>query len=73
MPTHGTCWQAASRCRRRIELRNAFRESAEKATDTTSALQPLRKLYRDRLLVLAGMDLASTVENEPVLPFVNGR
>jgi glutamate-ammonia-ligase adenylyltransferase len=52
------------------ELRDAFRESAEKATDTTSALQPLRKLYRDRLLVLAGMDLASTVENEPVLPFV---
>ena len=36
------------------ELRDAFRESAEKATDTTSALQPLRKLYRDRLLVLAG-------------------
>jgi glutamate-ammonia-ligase adenylyltransferase len=31
---------------------------------------PLRKLYRDRLLVLAGLDLASTVENEPVLPFV---
>jgi glutamate-ammonia-ligase adenylyltransferase len=52
------------------ELRDAFRETAEKATDTTSALQPLRKLYRDRLLVLAGMDLASTVENEPVLPFV---
>ncbi len=52
------------------ELRDAFRESAEKTTDTTSALQPLRKLYRDRLLVLAGMDLASTVENEPVLSFV---
>jgi len=52
------------------ELRSAFHESAEKATDTTSALQPLRKLYRDRLLVLAGLDLASTVENEPVLPFV---
>lgn len=51
------------------ELRDAFREAAEKATDTTSALQPLRKLYRDRLLVLAGLDLASTVENEPVLPF----
>ena len=52
------------------ELRKTFREQAEKATDTTAALQPLRKLYRDRLLVLAGMDLASTVENEPVLPFV---
>ncbi len=52
------------------ELRDELRESAEKATDTTSALQPLRKLYRDRLLVLASLDLASTVENEPVLPFV---
>jgi glutamate-ammonia-ligase adenylyltransferase len=29
----------------------------------------LRKLYRDRLLVLAALDLASTVENEPVLAF----
>ena len=29
----------------------------------------LRTLYRDRLLVLAGLDLASVVENEPVLPF----
>jgi len=52
------------------ELRDALRESAEKTTDTTSAVRPLRKLYRDRLLVLAGLDLASTVENEPVLPFV---
>ncbi|MGV0797960.1 bifunctional [glutamine synthetase] adenylyltransferase/[glutamine synthetase]-adenylyl-L-tyrosine phosphorylase, partial [Mycolicibacterium elephantis] len=34
-----------------------------------AALQPLRTLYRDRLMVLAGLDLASTVENEPVLPF----
>ena len=32
-------------------------------------MQPLRKLYRDRLMVLAALDLASTVENEPVLPF----
>ena len=39
------------------------------STDTRSAVQPLRKLYRDRLLVLAALDLASTVENEPVLPF----
>ena len=52
------------------ELRNSFREEAEKATDTAAALQPLRVLYRDRLLVLAGLDIASTVENEPVLPFV---
>jgi [glutamine synthetase] adenylyltransferase / [glutamine synthetase]-adenylyl-L-tyrosine phosphorylase len=52
------------------ELHAAFRELAEKATDTAAAVTPLRKLYRDRLLVLAGLDLASTVENEPVLPFV---
>jgi glutamate-ammonia-ligase adenylyltransferase len=51
------------------DLRAAFHESAEKATDPTAALLPLRKLYRDRLLVLAGLDLASTVENEPVMPF----
>ena len=54
------------------ELRDAFTEVAEKAEmsrDARSVLQPLRKLYRDRLLVLAALDLASTVENEPVLPF----
>ncbi len=51
------------------ELRDAFSEVAEKATDATAALHPLRKLYRDRVLVLAALDLASTVENEPVVPF----
>ncbi|MEV5649427.1 bifunctional [glutamine synthetase] adenylyltransferase/[glutamine synthetase]-adenylyl-L-tyrosine phosphorylase [Nocardia sp. NPDC052254] len=29
----------------------------------------LRKRYRDQLMVLAGHDLAATVENEPVLPY----
>ena len=29
----------------------------------------LRVLYRDRLLVLTGLDVAPTVENEPVVPF----
>lgn len=51
------------------QLRRQFGSLAEKLTDTTAALQPLRTLYRDRLMVLAGLDLASTVENEPVLPF----
>ncbi|MFI5511689.1 bifunctional [glutamine synthetase] adenylyltransferase/[glutamine synthetase]-adenylyl-L-tyrosine phosphorylase [Mycobacterium sp. NPDC051804] len=51
------------------ELRATFCDRAETTTDATDALQPLRNLYRDRLLVLAGLDLASTVENEPVLPF----
>ena len=35
----------------------------------SDALPPLRTLYRDQLLILAGLDLASTVENEPVPPF----
>jgi glutamate-ammonia-ligase adenylyltransferase len=51
------------------ELRAMFAKEAEKASDTTAALRPLRALHRDRLLVLAGLDLAPTVENEPVLPF----
>ncbi len=54
------------------ELRDAFTEIAETAeisTDTRPAVQPLREFYRDRLMVLAALDLASTVENEPVLPF----
>jgi glutamate-ammonia-ligase adenylyltransferase len=51
------------------ELGAIFRDAAEKVTDATDALQPMQSLYRDRLLVLAGLDLAPTVENEPVLPF----
>ena len=51
------------------ELRNIFNEVAEKASDAKAALQPLRTLHRNRLLVLAALDLAPTVENEPVLPF----
>ncbi|MGO4446024.1 bifunctional [glutamine synthetase] adenylyltransferase/[glutamine synthetase]-adenylyl-L-tyrosine phosphorylase [Mycobacterium sp. 2YAF39] len=51
------------------DLRAQFGEVAEKTTDATDALQPLQSLYRDRMLVLAGLDLASIVENEPVLPF----
>jgi glutamate-ammonia-ligase adenylyltransferase len=47
------------------ELRDVFVELAEKSSGTND----LRVLYRDRLLVLAGLDLAPTVENEPVLPF----
>jgi glutamate-ammonia-ligase adenylyltransferase len=51
------------------ELRASFAEAAEKSTGPDDALPPLRKLYRDRLMVLAALDLAPTVENEPVLPF----
>ncbi|OBK17238.1 bifunctional [glutamine synthetase] adenylyltransferase/[glutamine synthetase]-adenylyl-L-tyrosine phosphorylase [Mycobacterium asiaticum] len=34
-----------------------------------SIVHQLRVLYRDQLLVLASLDLAATVEDEPVLPF----
>ncbi len=54
------------------ELRPAFLDLAERVEihrDTTAAVAPLRTLYRDRLLVLAALDLAPVVENEPVLAF----
>jgi len=51
------------------ELREVFIEEAEKLTGAAAAVTPLRTLYRDRLLVLAALDLASTVENEPVIAF----
>ena len=51
------------------ELRATSPAGGRKAHGRNDCLQPLRKLYRDRLLVLAGLDLAPTVENEPVLAF----
>lgn len=50
-------------------LRDMFADEADNAGGATSAAPRLRTLYRDRLLVLAALDVASTVENEPVLPF----
>lgn len=50
-------------------LRDAFAELATGAADSAAAMAPLRDHYRDRLLVLAALDVAPTVENEPVLPF----
>ena len=47
------------------ELRRSFMECAAEP----SCRSQLRTFYRDRLLVLAALDLAPTVENEPVLPF----
>lgn len=47
-----------------------FAECVEEAlADPGSAMVRLRALYRDQLLVLAGLDLAATVEDEPVVPF----
>ncbi len=52
------------------QLRAFFAECvAEPPTATGSVVWRLRTLYRNRLLVLAAMDLASIVENEPVLGF----
>ncbi|MDF3340937.1 bifunctional [glutamine synthetase] adenylyltransferase/[glutamine synthetase]-adenylyl-L-tyrosine phosphorylase [Mycolicibacterium septicum] len=55
------------------ELHRVFTAAARGAEidrGTSSAVPALRDLYRDHLLVLAALDVASTVENEPVLPFV---
>ena len=52
------------------QLREAFIKCiAESSNEPDSVVSRLRTLYRDRLLVLAALDLAPTVENEPVLPF----
>ena len=54
------------------QLRRGFAEIVDAApdpTDTRALLLPLRTHYRDRLLVLAALDVAPTVEDEPVLPF----
>ena len=51
------------------ELRRMFADVAESSPGTTASKFALQTLYRDRLLVLAGLDLAPTVENEPVLAF----
>ncbi len=54
----------------RDRLVAAFTGCAEKAlAGAGSAPTRLRALYLDHLLVLAALDLAATVEDEPVLPF----
>jgi len=52
------------------ELRAVFVECVDQASDAPGSIVPrLQTLYRDQLLVLAALDLAATVEDEPVLPF----
>jgi [glutamine synthetase] adenylyltransferase / [glutamine synthetase]-adenylyl-L-tyrosine phosphorylase len=52
------------------QLHQALTECvAEAPDDPDRVVARLRALYRDQLLVLAALDLASAVENEPVLPF----
>lgn len=49
------------------ELRASFFECVEESSNSIELR--LRVRYRDHLLVLAALDLAPTVEDEPVLPF----
>jgi glutamate-ammonia-ligase adenylyltransferase len=52
------------------QLREAFTQCvAECVAETAGSSHRLRNLYRDQLLVLAALDLAAAVEDEPVLPF----
>lgn len=58
----------------RDELQRAFTECADEAlagpgSGPGSAVSRLRTHYRDQLLLLAALDVAATVEDEPVLPF----
>ncbi|MGU3502882.1 bifunctional [glutamine synthetase] adenylyltransferase/[glutamine synthetase]-adenylyl-L-tyrosine phosphorylase [Mycobacterium sp. C31M] len=51
------------------QLREAFLAEVAAITDLRYASLTLKNLYRDHVLVLAALDLAPTVENEPVLQF----
>ncbi|WP_167100648.1 bifunctional [glutamine synthetase] adenylyltransferase/[glutamine synthetase]-adenylyl-L-tyrosine phosphorylase [Mycobacterium sp. DL592] len=52
------------------QLQRAFDDCiAEFGTAAATIMPRLRTLYRDQLLILAALDLAPTVENEPVLAF----
>jgi [glutamine synthetase] adenylyltransferase / [glutamine synthetase]-adenylyl-L-tyrosine phosphorylase len=52
------------------QLHRAFTECVAESSDAAgSVVTRLRTRYRDRLLVLAALDLAPAVEDEPVLPF----
>ena len=51
-------------------LRRAFADCISEFGTAPSDIMPaLRKVYRDHLMILAALDLAPTVENEPVLSF----
>ncbi|WP_425518550.1 bifunctional [glutamine synthetase] adenylyltransferase/[glutamine synthetase]-adenylyl-L-tyrosine phosphorylase [Mycobacterium spongiae] len=52
------------------QRRKSFTECIEASpADSGSIVHRLRVVYRDQMLVLAALDLAATVEDEPVLPF----
>ncbi len=51
-------------------LRRVFADCiAEFGTAPADIVPALRRVYRDQLMILAALDLAPTVENEPVLQF----
>ncbi|TGD90825.1 bifunctional [glutamine synthetase] adenylyltransferase/[glutamine synthetase]-adenylyl-L-tyrosine phosphorylase, partial [Mycolicibacterium sp. CH28] len=52
------------------QLRRLFDECVADSGPSAATVMPrLRTLYRDQLLILAALDVAPTVENEPVLAF----
>jgi len=52
------------------DLRRSFAECVAEFASAPSEIAPrLRTVYRNQLLILAALDLAPTVENEPVLSF----
>ncbi|HWT48835.1 MAG TPA: bifunctional [glutamine synthetase] adenylyltransferase/[glutamine synthetase]-adenylyl-L-tyrosine phosphorylase, partial [Mycobacterium sp.] len=54
----------------RDRLREVFTECVDEVSRAPdSAVPRLRTLYRDQLLLLAALDVAATVEDEPVVPF----
>lgn len=53
----------------RLRLTFSTCVDAEKPCNPTTLAPKLRSIYRDQLLILAALDLAPTVENEPVLAF----
>jgi glutamate-ammonia-ligase adenylyltransferase len=55
----------------REELFDRFTACVEETlSDPAAAISRLSTVYRDHLLVLAALDLAATVEDEPVVPFI---
>ena len=62
--------EGAARLPGRDDLRRGFSDCiAEFGTEPTVIVPKLRSHYREQLLILAALDVAPTVENEPVLQF----
>lgn len=57
----------------KLPSRDRLHELFDACVSETDGAEPvqtrLRTLYRDQLLILAALDLAATVEDEPVVPF----